>query len=124
MKRTMISAVVVLVLLLTMMATVAMAATFQVDARVTSLADVCRLVEVYGGQEILWNFNFDGPTEGHIYVFAEKAQALVYEQSYNGGSVQGGFTAKLHDDSYRIRVTNEGSVGETHVTGVVELPGY
>lgn len=124
MKRTMISVAMVLVLMLTMVATVAMAATFPIDTVVPSgFKDICRLVEVYGGQEINWNLNFEAPIEGCVLVFSEKTKTLLYEQDFNSGNVQGSFTAKAHDDNYMIRIVNE-NCWETHVTGQVELPGY
>lgn len=124
MKRNgMIKVTLALMLILSLAATTALAATFNIDTTIAAgqSKDICYLVDIPGGQEIEWNLTFDHATGGMLTVYG--GGGIVHRQEYNGSSVQGGFTPSAQASDYHIYLSN--SSGETlHVTGTVVLPYY
>lgn len=112
-----------LMLILSMVATTALAATFTIDTTIAAgqSKDICYLVDIPGGQEIKWNLTFDHAVDGSLAVHG--GGGIAHRQSFNGGGVQGGFTPSAQASDYHIYLSNS-SGEELHVTGTVELPYY
>lgn len=125
MKRTtIITVAMALMLILTMTATTALAATFRIDTTIPAgqSQDICYLVKIPGGQEIDWNLSFDHAASGGIAV-SQGGGGVAHRQEFDGMGVQGGFTPSAYEADYHIYLNN--TSGEAlHVTGTVELPYY
>lgn len=123
MKRTAMILAMAMMLMLSMVATTAQAATFTIDTTVPAggMKDICSLVGIPGGQEIRWNLSFDHEITGKIAVCPTNGG--TYRQEFSGASVQGSYTPTAREDSYQILFSNY-SNEDVHVTGTVVLPDY